>query len=87
MLNFVTYLDPELFKSFYSIQKQQLLNRSCNSLNNYKVNIKNDLNKDQTGFRKIKNNVPTRVFFGNENNIDDSIINQSQIINEDNNSQ
>ncbi len=69
LLNLVAYLDPELFKSFYTIQKQQMLNRNYNIWSNYKVNIQNNLlndinnfcpvnqiDKGQTGFRKVKNN-------------------------------
>lgn len=79
LLNLVAYLDPQLFKSLYSIQKKQLLNRTYNIWNNYKVNIQTNLindienfcsanpgNKSQTGFRKIKNNSSTEVFFRNE---------------------
>ena len=96
----MAYLNPELFKSFYSIQKQQMLNRNYNIWNNYKVTIKNDLindidnfcpinqiNKGQTGFRKTKNNASTGVFYTFENNVDDSNMNNSQIINENNNFQ
>jgi len=95
LLNLVAYVDPVLFKSLYSIQKQQMLNRNYNAWNNYKVTIKNDLlndidnfcpvnkmSKGQTGFRKTKNNAPTGVFLADENDADDSNMNQSQFINE-----
>ena len=67
MLNLIAYLDPPLFKSLYTIQKQQLLCRAFNSRSNYKVEIQRNLINDinnfgsvnsnkgkQTGFRKIK---------------------------------
>lgn len=99
LLNLVAYLDPQLFQSFYSIQKKQLLNRTFNIWNNYKVTVQNNLindidnfcsvnpgNKSQTGFRKIKNNSSTGVFFRNENRGEDLNVNQLQINNEIDNS-
>ena len=75
MLNSVAYLDPPLFKSLYTIQKQQLLSRAFNAWNNNKVEIQRNLinyinnfspvncNKGkQTGFIKVKNHLSTGVF-------------------------
>ena len=75
LLNLIAYLEPELFKKLYMIQKQQLLNKSFNTWANYKLEFKSDLLNDidnfspvdikkgkQTGFRKIKNHAPTGVF-------------------------
>ena len=76
LLNLIAYLEPELFKKLYVIQKQQLLNKSFNEWKNYKIEIKSNLLDDvnnfssidikrgkQTGFRKIKNNSLQEFFF------------------------
>lgn len=83
LLNLIAYLEPELFKKLYMIQKQQLLNKSFNTWANYKLEIKSDLLNDinnfssvdikkgkQTGFRKIKNHAPTGVFHGEIDNVE-----------------
>lgn len=81
LLNLIAYLDPTLFKSLYTIQKQQLLSRAFNAWSNYKVEIQRNLLDDinnfssvdsnkgkQTGFRKVKNHLSTGVFKMEENN-------------------
>ena len=91
LLNLVAFIDPPLYKSFYIIQKKQLLNKTFNIWNNYKVEIQNNLLNDidnfcsinpngtkQSGFRKNKNGVSTGVFHINENNIENQDNNQQQ---------
>ena len=81
LLNLIAFLEPELFKKLYLIQKQQLLNKSFNAWKNHKIEIKSNLLEDvnnfssvdikkgkQTGFRKIKNHSSTGVFFQEDNN-------------------
>ena len=50
LLNLITYLDPQLFKTLYATQKKQLLDKTFNIWQNYKMNIQNNLISDINNF-------------------------------------
>lgn len=76
LLLLIAFIDPQLYRELYSINKKQLQDRIYNKWGDYQINISNDLVKDiedfvpttnQTnlrgGFRKTKNSIPTGTFY------------------------
>lgn len=55
LLTLVAYIDPELYKNFYSIYKQQTMERKFNKWSNYTIDIKSDI------LQKIKQFVPIEL--------------------------
>ena len=53
LLTLVAYIDPNLYKSFYSIYKEQTAERKYNKWVNYTIDIKSDI------LEKVKQFVPT----------------------------
>ena len=76
LMKLIAYIDPNLFREIYSINKKQKAERNYNKWGDFKIDIKNDLIKDikefssismaknnRGGFRKTKNHIPTNIFY------------------------
>ena len=81
LLNLIAYIDPPLFQSLYATQKKQLINKTFNMWQNYKINIQDNLINDiqnfcpinsiksnQNGFRTIKNHRQLEFFLNQMKN-------------------
>ena len=55
LLTLVAFIDPNLYRSFYSIYKQQMTDRKYNKWINYNIEIKSDI------LSKIQEFVPTNI--------------------------
>ena len=75
LLTLVAYVDPQLYKTFYLIYKEQAMQRQYNKWNNYTVDIKSDVltklkqfmsvdanNTNSRGFSLSKNHFPNYTF-------------------------
>ena len=89
LLTLIAYLDSNLFKQLYSINKDQSKNKFYNSWNDFQVNISSDLIKDiddfqpvasagkrTNAFRKTKNHINTNVFHPTAQNAGTNSINK-----------
>ena len=76
LLLLIAYVDPNLYRQLYSINKKQLQERVYNKWGDYQINISKNLLKDVEefssinsqnnscgGFRKSKNSVPLDTFY------------------------
>lgn len=92
LLLLIAYIDPNLYREIYSINKRQLSERIFNKWGDYKIDVKNDLINDieqftpinsqknsRGGFRTTKNHIPTGTFYKFRN------INEGNNINQNNN--
>ena len=81
LLNLIAYVDPALFKSLYTTQKKQMIEKTYSMWQNYQLSIKNDLINDiknfypinynkgkQGGFKTTKNHQSTGVFLNTNQN-------------------
>lgn len=84
LLKLIAFVDPELFKELYSINKKQIQERCFNNWGNFKIDIAQDYiddinnfksisndNKNYGGFRRYKNHQLTNIFYqfkGNQEN-------------------
>ena len=75
LLTLVAFIDPTLYKSFYSIYKQQMTDRKYNKWINYNIEIKSDIlakvqefvptninNAGNKSFKLTKNHMPNNTF-------------------------
>jgi len=92
LLLLVAYIDPNLYRELYAVNKQQLSERFFNKWGDYKIDVKKDLIRDieqftsvssqknsRGGFRTTKNHLPTGTFYKFRN------INNEQNLNQNNN--
>ena len=76
LLLLIAYIDPNLYRELYSINKKQLQDRIYNKWGHYQIDIYRDLANDietfvltnnqsssRSGFRRTKNEVPTGTFY------------------------
>ena len=91
LLLLVAYVDPNLYREIYSINKKQLSERIFNKWGDYKIDIREDLVKDieqftsvnsndsRGGFRITKNKIPTNTFYKFRNIQEPQNMNQNDI--------
>lgn len=76
LLLLVAYIDPNLYRELYSINKKQLQDRIYNKWGDYQIDVSKDLIKDikefiptdsqnnsKGGFRRTKNSIPCNTFY------------------------
>lgn len=76
LLKLIAYIDPNLFREIYSINKKQKAERNYNKWGDFKIDINRDLIKDiqefnsigntsnnRGGFRRMKNHMETNLFY------------------------
>ena len=98
LLLLVAYIDPNLYRELYAINKNQLAERFFNKWGDYKIDIKKEYIKDieqfvsinsqkntKGGFRTTKNHISTGTFYKFKNiNDNDNINNNINSIEEKN---
>ena len=75
LLTLVAYIDPNFYKSFYSIYKEQTAERKYNEWVNYTIDVKSDIlekvkqfvpidsnNSGNKSFKLTKNHIPNYSF-------------------------
>ena len=92
LLLLIAYIDPNLYRQLYSINKKQLEDRVYNKLGDYQLDISKNLVKDiedfssintqnnfRGSFRRTKNSIPTETFYKFRNVDEQEIQNRKKI--------